>query len=179
MKLTVSNWISIMGIAIPVVISSLSLLWTNYRNSQKRDEELRPNVFITYERGWEDGFYAEKMILKNYGMTNAMIKEVEITPLITNQSGKDLMANTFASIKNLPLAPQQEIKTVIGSEGILINRKNRHFVIKYTNTFFKKEYVADYWIDETQFPTIMNIGKGMKKIEIKIDSTQFKDLKKG
>ena len=114
---TTDNWISIIGIGLPLFIGLISFIVKAISDSGKRTEELRPNVFISYERYWKNGIYYQELLLKNYGLTSAIITSVQITPKFEGQGKQDFMPNTFSSIKEFPLAPGQEMRTIIGASG--------------------------------------------------------------
>lgn len=138
---TTDNWISIIGIGLPLFIGLISFIVKAISDSGKRTEELRPNVFISYERYWKNGIYYQELLLKNYGLTSAIITSVQITPKFEGQGKQDFMPNTFSSIKEFPLAPGQEMRTIIGASGQdtdLVKPEKRHYKISYRNQFFKK-----------------------------------------
>ena len=178
---TTDNWISIIGIGLPLFIGLISFIVKAISDSGKRTEELRPNVFIRYERYWKNGIYYQELLLKNYGLTSAIITSVQITPKFEGQGKQDFMPNTFSSIKEFPLATGQEMRTIIGASGQdtdLVKPEKRHYKISYRNQFFKKEYNSEYDIDELNLPTIIYNGNGIEKIEVKIDSKQFNKITK-
>jgi hypothetical protein len=158
-KLGAENMIAIIGIALQIFSASIAFIFKMIADSKKRNEELRPNVFISYDWFRKNGIYYETMTLKNYGQTSAEIISIEISPKIKNNGENDFMPNTFTTIKNFPLAPQQKITTNIGASGEsnwTIKREKRHFKITYKNSFFNKTYISEYDVDETAFPTLLS-----------------------
>lgn len=133
-QFTVDNWISLIGIGVPLFIGLVSFIIKGISDSKKCSEELRPNVFISYERYWKNGINYQELLLKNYGLTSAVITSVQITPKFEGQWEQDFMPNTFTSIIDLPLAPGQELRTIIGASGKdndLVIPEKRHYKISY------------------------------------------------
>lgn len=180
-NMSIDNWISIVGIALPIIGGVITFMVKSYSDSKKRNEELRPNVFITYKRFRKNDFFQEVLVLKNYGKTTAQVKKISIQPLFHNNGNislSDFNPNSFSSIKDFPLAPGQEIQTLIGISGAddgLIIKKNRHFKITYSNIFFNKTYISEYDVDETHFPVLNHLGND-DEITVMIDTNQFSKL---
>lgn len=180
-NMSIDNWISIVGIAFPIIGGMITLMFKSYSDSKKKNEELRPNVFITYKRFRKNDFFREILVLKNYGKTTAQVKKISIQPLFHNNGNtslSDFNPNSFSSIKDFPLAPGQEIQTLIGISGAddeLIIKENRHFKIEYSNIFFKETYISEYEVDETHFP-ILNYLENDDEINVRLDTKQFSQL---
>ncbi|MFL4499001.1 hypothetical protein [Weissella sp. MSCH1] len=181
--LTVDNWISITGIALPIVVSAVTFIWKSFMDAKVRDEQARPNVFISYERGWQNGNYMEELVLKNYGQTTAIITNMKISPAFESNGDAKVAGSPFEGMKGVPLAPGQEMRTLVGhSNGQgndnTIKREKRHFVIEYRNPFFNKDYSSDYYVNEPGLPVMYGIGTGKNVVEVKLNQSQFVDLKK-
>lgn len=63
-NMSIDNWISIVGIALPIIGGVITFMVKSYSDSKKRNEELRPNVFITYKRFRKNDFFQEVLVLK-------------------------------------------------------------------------------------------------------------------
>ena len=180
-NLSIDNWISLVGISLPIIGGMLTFVVKSYSDAKKKNEELRPNVFIPYKRFRKNDFFQELLILKNYGKTTAQVKEISIQPLFHNNGNislSDFNPNSFSSIRNLPLAPGQEIQTLIGISGAnneLIVKEKRHFRITYSNIFFNKTYISEYDVDETYFPVLNHFGND-DEITVMLDTNQFSKL---
>ncbi|WLC97079.1 hypothetical protein Q5R05_05265 [Leuconostoc carnosum] len=180
-NLSIDNWISLVGISLPIIGGMLTFIVKSYSDAKKRNEELRPNVFITYKRFRKNDFFREVLVLKNYGKTTAQVKEISIQPLFHNNGNislSDFDPNSFSSIKDLPIAPGQKIQTLIGISGAndeLIIKENRHFKITYSNIFFNKTYISEYDVDETHF-TVLNYLGNDDEIKVMLDKDQFSKL---
>lgn len=170
MALTPDNWINIIGIAVPIaasaIASAVAFIFKLKSDAKTRDEEIRPNVFMNYERGWRDGAYLEELVLKNYGKTPATIADIQITPAIKNVGKKQFYNDPFDGIGDIPLAPNQEMRTIVGisqpqGANHTIKREKRHFVIQYKNVLFEDEFKTEYDIDETKLPQLLEMGTGV------------------
>lgn len=134
-------------------------------------EEIRPNVFISYEKETKYTLFREYLVLKNYGKTTAWIETINIEPKFENLgNGKDYLANNFKNIKNFPLAPGQEIRGLIGTAGkddqTLIKEK-RTYYIEYKAEGYKKVYKTKYMIDEKGYPTLLKADTSEDIIKLK------------
>lgn len=153
------------------------------RDSSTRNEEIRPNAFISYEWRWRDGFYLEQLVLKNYGKTVATVIVIQITPEIHNNGKQKIYNNPFGNVADMPLAPGQEMRTIVGVSGKnnsnnnTVKREKRHFLMKYKNVLFKHEFKTEYDIDETKFPELLEMGTGISKVEVTLNDTQFATFK--
>ena len=68
------------------------------------------------------------------------------------------MPNTFTNFKNFPLAPNQQIATIIGGgqEAELGLSDNRKFTITYSPGYYKvKPFKEEYTVNEKGYPTII------------------------
>lgn len=83
-NLSIDNWISLVGTSLPIIGGMLTFIVKSYSDAKKKNEELRPNVFIIYKRFIKNDFFQEILILKNYGKTTAQVKEISIQPLFHN-----------------------------------------------------------------------------------------------
>lgn len=155
---------SLLGGLIAYIVKSVK----EYKN---KIEEIRPNVFISYEKETKFTLFREYLVLKNYGKTTAWIETINIEPKFENLgNGKDYLANNFKNIKNFPLAPGQEIRGIIGSAGqdneTLIKEK-RTYYIEYKAEGFKKVYKTKYMIDEKGYPTVLKTDTSEDIIKLK------------
>lgn len=166
--------ISIIGAFIAYIIK----LRKEYKN---KVEEIRPNVFISYERQRRYTFLQEKLVLKNYGKTAAWIKEIKIEPPFEHNGDDDFRANNFNKIKDFPLAPGQEISGIIGLFGAndeLFKKTKRSYYIKYKAEGNNRIYITEYTVDEEGYPAlvrtdetedIMKLEKALLDIKRSID----------
>lgn len=155
--------LSLVGALITYIIKSIS-------DYNKKIEEMRPNVFISYENEFSYGFFNQRLILKNYGKTTAWISSISINPPFENKGGADFSANTFATIKDFPLAPSQKLDTIIGVSGALdekIIKANREYIINYESEDRKQQYTSRYIVNEEGYPVLRRIDKSKDVIEIK------------
>lgn len=174
LKLKISDLISL----VSALISALSLVGAlityiikSYNDYKKKIEEMKPNVFISYEKGVNYQLYSEKLILKNYGKTTAWIKSISIKPEFKNIGSKDYLPNTFSSIKDFPLAPGQELSTMIGASGREDNKieksEKRKYVINYESEDRTKKYTSEYIVNEEGYPVLLSTDKSRDVIELR------------
>lgn len=167
--------LSLVGALITYIIKSIS-------DYNKKIEEMRPNVFISYENEFSYGLFNQRLILKNYGKTTAWISSISINPPFENKGGADFSANTFATIKDFPLAPSQKLDTIIGVSGALdekIIKANREYIINYESEDRKQQYTSRYIVNEEGYPVLRRIDKSKNVIEIKNSiKTVSEELKK-
>lgn len=133
-------------------------------------EEIRPNVFISYERLRRYTLLQEKLVLKNYGKTPAWIKEIRINPPFEHNGDDDFKANNFTKIKDFPLAPGQEISGIIGVLGAndeLFKKTKRSYYIKYKAEGNKRIYVTEYTVDEEGYPAFVRTDETEDVMKIK------------
>lgn len=155
--------LSLVGALVTYIIKSIS-------DYNKKIEEMRPNVFISYENEYSYGLFNQRLILKNYGKTTAWISSISITPPFENKGNSDFLANTFATIKDFPLAPNQKLDTIIGVSGALdetIIKTNREYIINYESEDRKQQYTSRYTVNEEGYPVLRRIDKSKDVIEIK------------
>lgn len=155
--------LSLFGALITYIIKSIS-------DYNKKIEEMRPNVFISYERKRDFTLLQERLVLKNYGKTAAWIKKIEIEPAFENNGSIDFKANNFKNIKNFPLAPGQEISGIIsllGEEDNTLKKTKRKYYIEYKAEGYKKIYKAKYTIDEEGYPYFVRTDDSESTMKIK------------
>ncbi|WP_260364618.1 hypothetical protein [Lactococcus cremoris] len=155
--------LSLVGALITYIIKSIS-------DYNKKIEEMRPNVFISYENEFSYGLFNQRLILKNYGKTTAWISSISINPPFENKGDADFLANTFTNIKDFPLAPGQKLDTVIGVSGAndekIIN-ENREYIINYESEDRKRKYSSRYIVNEEGYPILRRTDKSKDVIEIR------------
>ncbi|WP_195919007.1 hypothetical protein [Lactococcus lactis] len=155
--------LSLAGALVTYIIKSIS-------DYKKKIEEMRPNVFISYENESSYDFFNQRLILKNYGKTTAWISSISIKPPFENKGSADFRANTFATIKDFPLAPGQKLDTLIGSsgqsDGTIIKAK-REYIINYESEDRKRHYVSRYVVNEEGYPVLLRIDKSKDVMEIR------------
>jgi hypothetical protein len=159
-----------------VVISALSLAGAfityvikTVTDYNKKIEEIRPNVFISYERKRNFTLLQESLVLKNYGLTAAWIKKIEINPPFENNGKMDFKANNFKNIKDFPLAPGQEIRGIIsllGLEDNTLKKTKRSYYIEYKAEGYKKVYKTKYIIDEEGYPFLVRTDDSQATMKI-------------
>ena len=167
--------LSLVGALITYIIKSIS-------DYNKKIEEMRPNVFISYENEFSYGLFNQRLILKNYGKTTAWISSISINPPFENKGGADFLANTFATIKDFPLAPGQKLDTLIGASGQIdetIIKTKREYIINYESEDRKRHYISKYTVNEEGYPVLLRVDKSKDVIEIKKSiKTVSEELKK-
>ncbi|WP_285151960.1 hypothetical protein [Lactococcus petauri] len=155
---------------VSVFISAMSLLFAVGTHYKAKRAEIRPNVFISYEKETKYALFREYLVLKNYGKTTAWIKKINIEPELKNIGDTDYLANNFKNIKNFPLAPGQEIKGIIGTAGQhneTLKKEKRTYYIEYKAEGYKKVYKTKYVIDEGGYPTVLKTDTSEDIIKIK------------
>lgn len=174
---------SLLGAFVAYIIKSCK----EYKN---KIEEIRPNVFISYERRRNYHLYEESLVLKNYGKTTAWIEEIVINPPFKNNGNADFKANNFNKVKDYPLAPGQEIKGIISIVGALdesLLKTKRSYYIRYRSEGYKKIYTSEYTVDEEGYPAlvrtdesedVMKIKNALLDIKASIDDLDKKEKKR-
>lgn len=154
---------SLLGGAIAYIVKSIK----EYNN---KVEEIRPNVFISYERQRKYTILQEKLVLKNYGKTAAWIKKIRINPPFEHNGDDDFKANNFTKIKDFPLAPGQEISGIIGVFGAndeLFKKTKRSYYIEYKAEGNKRIYITEYTVDEEGYPALVRTDESEDVMKIK------------
>lgn len=162
---------SLLGGLIAYIVKSVK----EYKN---KIEEMRPNVFISYERQRRYTLLQEKLVLKNYGKTAAWIEEIRINPPFEHNGDDDFKANNFTKIKDFPLAPGQEISGIIGVLGAnddLFKKTKRSYYIKYKAEGNKRKYITEYTVDEEGYPALVRTDETEDVMKIK---SALVDIKK-
>ncbi|MBZ6015412.1 hypothetical protein [Leuconostoc gelidum] len=163
---TTDNWLTFWSIGIPVFIALLSYIVSLVANFLAKRETNRPIIIISIARHHVNTLFNTELTIKNYGRSTGWIKGVDISPEYLPKDGQDnLEPNGFNKFKNFPLAPNQEITSLIASGTNLQVEfiEERTFTIRYEARFgsmlFKnKLYREKYSIDEKNFPIVFSDG---------------------
>lgn len=173
LQLTPSDKISLAAVlisAVSLVVAVVTYIIKSNKEYKANIEAIRPNVFISYEKETSYTLFNERLILKNYGKTTAWIDSITINPPFKNKNNGDLMPNTLSTINNFPLAPGQELSTLIGVAGAednTIEKANREYIIKYMSEDRKQNYISKYTVNEKGNPILLSIDKSRDVIEIR------------
>lgn len=152
---TIENWLTFISIGVPVIAASIGFIVSLILKHREDRRINRPIIFISYEKKNINGLYTIELTIKNYGNITGWIESVEITPAFKPDK---LMPNTFTNFKNFPLAPNQQITTIIsaGQKAELELSDERKFTIVYKPGFSKvKPFKEEYTVNEQGYPTIM------------------------
>ncbi|MBS0941304.1 hypothetical protein JK161_00395 [Leuconostoc mesenteroides] len=174
-KFTIDNWLVLLSIGVPVIIATISFIINLYAKFVDEREKNRPMIFISLHKHHENGFFNTELKIKNYGSSIGWIKNIEITPLFESETGRQtLEPNGFTKFKNFPLAPNQEIISLIaiGEDATIKYVTDRKFTITYeanfgTKHFSKKMYKDSYSIDEINYPTTYSDGHYTEEYRLK------------
>lgn len=174
-KFTIDNWLVLLSIGVPVIIATISFIINLYAKFVDEREKNRPIIFISLHKHHENGFFNIELKIKNYGSSIGWIKNIEITPLFESETGRQTLdPNGFTKFKNFPLAPNQEIISLIAvdEDATIKYVTDRKFTITYeanfaTKYFSKKMYIDSYSIDEKNYPTTYSDGHYTEEYRLK------------
>lgn len=169
------NWLVFWSIGVPVILTAIGFIYNLVVNFFSQREYNRPIIFISFSQNHVNRLFNTYLTIKNYGKTTGWIKKIKILPEYKPIKGHQSMdPNGFTKFKNFPLAPNQEIVTLIAS-GVSLPIEfvgNRRFVISYESHFETKIlrtkiYTDEYMIDEVNYPTLFSDGNFTDEYRLK------------
>jgi hypothetical protein len=146
--------ISVFGSLAVAVITFLNLRELKIT----RQEEVRAYVTLYFEKFRTD--YLQSIILKNFGKSSALVKNIQVEPNLEYSKGRmnDLKQKCLTDCKNIYLAPNQSIKSVFDLSPYL----NQTIKVSLTYLTCGRTITENYDIDMSYHDLILTANPSIK-----------------